>query len=163
MKRHKIRTQQWGPSCETVHTGECEPVVKSLNSNFQHIQQHLRLTDKKLCLVFQMFSKSLPLTAAMARSQSFRFQSKRNHTLTLSHQKCHRFPVMLIFFPLFPFIHLLNPNCDGWRLSGAGESWAVANTCISKAHHQSQPSVQHGLVSSTTQMMMYTYCNEITQ
>lgn len=67
---------------------------------------------------------------------------------------------MLFFFLPFhsPFESVMAEGCQV-----LGGSWAVASTCTSKTHHQSQPSVLHGLVSSTTQMMMYTYSHEITQ
>lgn len=83
-----------------------------------------------------------------ASSQSFCFQSKQDHTLILSHQKCHWLSVMLNFDFLFffPFLSpsffalLLHPNCDGWRLSGAGGSWAVAKT---HAHQRNIMKVCH--------------------
>ena len=108
-------------------------------------KKHTRCPDEaQISEVQEKFpSNSKSLTAALASSQSVRFQWKRDHTLILSHQKCYRSPVMLDFFFFFFFISFFlplffHPNCVGGGEEGGGggggESWAVANTHAHQRH-----------------------------
>lgn len=71
-------------------------------------------------------------------------RQKRNLTLTVSHQKPHRFPVMRLF-PPFLFIHLLNLWwLKAVRIWGVGGAELLPTHAHQRPHHQSQPSVLHG-------------------
>lgn len=95
-------------------------------------KNHTRRPDEaQISEVQEKFpSNSKSLTAALASSQSVRFQWKRDHTLILSHQKCHRSPVMLDFdfFFLSPSFslsfYILTVTAEGCQeLGGCMGGW----------------------------------------